>query len=413
MRSKAIATFLTIVSLTGSNLAYAQGIPILYYDPVQGPICAGPLGPGQCALVAQWIATHPGYGGIPVQTPAPVQFPLQQQGFPTPAPISGIPIMPVPGSAGIPVATVQASISATAVNGALECAQMTGQVQNPNVDRFLTCTRGALVLDKDSAVLVGCAEQAAGDKQRLATCAGSSLIGSKLSRDQKKALDCAKESSGDGDTFAGCIADGLVENNLNPQQKKVLNCAIDNDTGSSAFVGCTAKALYGDKLNPEARAAVDCAVQSDGDAQQFGACAANKFFHLNLNPEQQIAVQCVLASGGQPYAAAGCTASKLTLRELEKCSEGIGGDGCFGDNNDLVGKNGFVVRNLAGLAGGPNSVINDPGQILGGPESVFNHPAQVLGGPNSFPNQVLNNVPSPPPIEVGKIGNHKICIPWC
>jgi hypothetical protein len=71
------------------------------------------------------------------------------------------------------------------------------------------------------------------------------------------------------------------------------------------------------------------------------------------------------------------------------------------------------VRNVAALAGGPNSVIRDPGQLLGGPESVLNHPAQLLGGPNSVPNQILRNVPSPPPIEVGTIGNHRVCIPWC
>ena len=101
--------------------------------------------------------------------------------------------------------------------------------------------------------------------------------------------------------------------------------------------------------------------------------------------------------------------------ELSKCFEnGIGGDsGCFGNNNDLVGRNGFVVRNIAGLAGGPNSVVRDPGQVLGGPNSVFNNPKQLLGGPNSVSNQLLRNVPSPPPIEVGKIGNNRVCIPWC
>jgi hypothetical protein len=61
------------------------------------------------------------------------------------------------------------------------------------------------------------------------------------------------------------------------------------------------------------------------------------------------------------------------LCELNKCVErGIGGDGCFGDNNDLVGRKCFVVRNVAALAGRPTSMIRDPGQVLGGPNSVFN-----------------------------------------
>jgi hypothetical protein len=44
---------------------------------------------------------------------------------------------------------------------------------------------------------------------------------------------------------------------------------------------------------------------------------------------------------------------------------------------------------------------------------VFNNPRQILGGPNSVPNQIIRNVLSPPPIEVEKIGNHRVCIPWC
>jgi hypothetical protein len=34
---------------------------------------------------------------------------------------------------------------------------------------------------------------------------------------------------------------------------------------------------------------------------------------------------------------AGCVGTQLTLNELQKCmDEGIGGSGCFGDNNDAV-----------------------------------------------------------------------------
>lgn len=88
---------------------------------------------------------------------------------------------------------------------------------------------------------------------------------------------------------------------------------------------------------------------------------------MNLNPEQQITVQCVVSTGGQPYAAAGCIATRLIALELVKCAtEGFGGDGCFGDSNDLVGKDGWVGRTIGQVAGGPNSVINDPDQIWGG-----------------------------------------------
>ena len=352
-------------------------------------------------MVAQWIATHGGGSvGIPLPNSLPTTLPLPPSGS-------------APDVAGIPA--LNGSISARSAAGAIQCAQMTAQDRQPDVDRFLVCTRGALVLNKDSAMLVSCAEQANGSTSNLAQCAGRGMIGSRLNPDQLKALNCATQNTDDADAFAGCIANGLLAGRLSREQRKVLNCAMDNDVNSREFVSCAARAMFGDRLSPEANAAIDCAVQSQGDFQQFGGCAANKFLRLNLNPEQQIAVQCVVSSGGQPYLAAGCAASRLTTRELTKCVQhGIGGsDGCFGDNNDLVGRNGFVIRNIAALAGGPNSVIRDPDQILGGPNSVFNNPRQLLGGPNSVPNQILRNVPSPPPIEVGKIGNHRICIPWC
>lgn len=383
------------------KLAESQGLQILWVDPVQGPICAGPLGPGACSLVAQWIVAHGGrIPGAPPPNSLPTVLPLPRTGL-------------APSLDVIP--PLSAAVSTKEVEGAIQCAQMTGQNQQPNVDAFLACTRGALVLNQENAILLSCVEQANGSAGNLAQCAGRGLIGSKLNPAQLEAIDCVSKNSDNADGFAGCLANGLLGDKLNFQQRQLLSCATDNGVDSTEFAGCASKALLGTRMSPEADAAIDCAVQSRGDYGQFGACAANRFLNLDLNPEQQIAVQCVVTSGGQPYVAAGCAASRLTFRELTKCVErGVGGDdGCFGKNNDLVGRNGFVVRNIAAIAGGPNSVIRDPGQVLGGSNSVFNHPAQVLGGPNSVPNTILRNIPSPPPIQVGKIGNHRVCIPWC
>jgi hypothetical protein len=135
-------------------------------------------------------------------------------------------------------------------------------------------------------------------------------------------------------------------------------------------------------------------------------------------------------------------ASRLTARELTKCfTDGIGGRGCFGDTNDLVGKNGWVGKQLRAIAGGPNSVFNNPGQLLGGPNSFVRNPGQIWGGDNSFvrnpgqifggrnsfvrnlaeiwegQNAVFNNpsqlLPQPKPLQVGSIGGKRICLPWC
>lgn len=401
MRRLIASSLLILMAIVAPRPTHGQGLQVLWVDPIQGPICAGPLGPGPCPLVAQWMATHGGQSvGIPLPNSLPTILPVPPPGS-------------APSLAGIP--PLSASMASNSVDGAVQCAQMTAQNIQPDVDKFLVCTRGALVLNKDSALLVSCAEQANGNTTNLAQCAGRGIIASKLSPDQMKVVNCAAKNSDDVDHFAGCIATNLGGSQLNRQQRRLLTCATDNDVNSKEFAGCAARTMFGDRLSPETNAAIDCAVQSQGDYQQFGACAANKFLNLNLNPEQQIAVQCVVSSGGQPYVAAGCAASRLTARELTKCVEhGIGGDdGCFGNNNDLIGRNGFVVRNIAGLAGGPNSMIRDPGQVLGGPGSVFNNPGQILGGPNSVPNQILRNVPSPPPIQIGTVGNHRVCIPWC
>jgi hypothetical protein len=393
MRRAVISFFFSLLFLVPG---FAQNLQVLFVDPQQGPICAGPLGPGPCAMVAQWIATH---GQI---APLPNQFPNT---------------MPIPPGGAAPsisnIPALNTSISTNVVTGAVQCAQMTGQTLQPDVDKFLMCTRGAVVLNQDAATLVSCAEQANGDTTNLALCAGKNVIGAQLNDSQMKAVSCVAQHARDENGFAGCIG-GLVAGQLNPQQQQLLNCAANNDVQSVSFAACAGQAMFGRKLPPEANAAIGCAVQSQGDVGQFGACAANKFLNLNLNPEQQIAVQCVVASGGQPYAAAACSATRLTFRELTKCVEhGIGGDGCFGDNNDLIGRKGFVVRNIAALGGGPNSVFNNPLQVLGGPNSIANNPGQILGGPNSVPNVILRNIPSPPPVTLGTVGGHRVCVPWC
>jgi hypothetical protein len=108
-----------------------------------------------------------------------------------------------------------------------------------------------------------------------------------------------------------------------------------------------------------------------------------------LNPEQQIAVQCVAEAGGQPYAAAVCTASRLTLRELRKCvTDGIGGHGCFGDSNDLVGRNGWTSRTFG-------NVLNDLRR--GGPG-----PTNDLFGGQGFAGRTLEDIRrrAPPPLQL-------------
>lgn len=292
-------------------------------------------------------------------------------------------------------------------------------------ETFISCAAPRFLNGQQKAVL-DCAAMEA-DAAAFALCAAPNA-GVKMSDDQRILARCAMSSKGDTSAFAACAGTSFIQRGLGPREQAVIACAAGANGDRSAFVGCAASKLVGGNLSPEQQVALRCTAESGGDPASFGGCAAANMFSLQLNPEQQIAVQCVVSTGGQPYAAAGCIASRLTLRELTKCmTDGFGGDGCFGDNNDLVGRNGFVGRTLGQIAGGPNSVINNPNQIWGGDNSFVRNPGQILGGPNSFvrnpsqifggPNSVFNNpsqlLPQPRPVQLGSIGGKRICLPWC
>ncbi len=327
---------------------------------------------------------------------------------------------------------------------------------------FATCAApyAGIKLSDDQRILARCALQTTGDGGRFAGCAGSAFLGKALGANERAVLDCAAssadatafatcaapnmgiklsddaqnvarcaiQSKGDAESFAGCAGTAFIAKNLGTNERAMLGCATSSGGDTGKFGGCAANVLLGGKLSREQQVAVQCAAQSQGDPTGFATCAGANMFNMQLNPEQQIAVQCVVGTGGQPYAAAGCIGSRLTIRELTKCfTDGFGGRGCFGDSNDLVGRNGWVARTLGQVAGGPNSVINNPSQIWGGDNSFVRNPSQIWGGSNSFvrnpsqiwggPNSIFNNpsqlLPQPRPLQIGSIGGKRICLPWC
>lgn len=303
----------------------------------------------------------------------------------------------------------------------LNCA-----TQSQDAVQFGQCAGSSFMGGAQKAVM-DCAMRAT-DAASFAICAGPN-VGVRMSNEQRILAKCALQSRGDSSDFARCAGAGLVGGSLGPNEQKVLGCAASAGGDTAKFAACSANSVFGERLSREQQIAVQCAAQSQGDATGFATCAGANLLGMQLNPEQQIAVQCLVTTGGQPYAAAGCMASRLTARELSKCvSHGIGGKkGCFGDNNDLVGKNGFVGRTISQLAGGPNSVINNPNQLWGGDNSFVRNPGQIWGGPNSFvrnpsqiwggPNSVFNKpsqvINTPRPLQLGTVGGKRICLPWC
>jgi hypothetical protein len=394
MRAPLAAAIAIGLTISAAVLAFAQQLQVIGNDPVAGPICAGPLGPGPCAAVQQYILN-------------------QQQGQPGPPRV--LPMPDVPGAGPPPIIDGR-----TAQQIAINCARQAGRY----VGSFAACAGQNVILPQDQQAVLDCAVSNSG-VQGFANCAAPHF-GIRLSNEQRIVADCAMRSEGDRDDFLVCAGSRLANQRLTPEQQAVLNCAANAVGDASDFASCAASRIIGPRLSREQRIAVQCAAQSQGDYGTFASCAGANLFNLNLNPEQQIAVQCVVQTGGQPYAAAGCMATRLTARELEKCfTDGIGGSGCFGDNNDLVGRNGWTARTMAQIAGGPNSVIRNPSQIWGGDNSFVRNPGQIWGGSNSFVrnpsqfwggnNSIFNNPAqlAPPPVTIGSVGGHRICLPWC
>lgn len=301
----------------------------------------------------------------------------------------------------------------------VECAQAHG-----SDSRELIGCAGGIFLRPAQAAAVACASSAA-DAAAFATCAANSGAVS-LSNDQRRLVACGAQSKGEGKAFATCLGNAALADHLGQREQDLLACAAGSSGSTVSFAACAAPGMFNAKLSREQAVALQCAAESGGNAASFGACAATNFFNLRLNPEQQIIVQCVASTGGQPYVAAGCMGSRLTARELTKCmSNGFGGkSGCFGDNNDLVGKNGWVSRTFGDLAKVPGAILvnpgliwagdidflREPGKVFGGSNSFFNKPGQIFGGPNSVfhtPGQVFDSVKNP-----GKALKN-ICGKWC
>lgn len=129
---------------------------------------------------------------------------------------------------------------------------------------------------------------------------------------------------------------------LPPETRQAATCLARAGGDAKASAVCVASQYMGKE---EARL-LNCAATAQGYAG-FGICALGP----QMNQEWRIAAECV-AAGGPPPVMAGCVAGRLTIAELEKCfSKGIGGDGCFGENNTLV----VGFRNAA------NDIAHGPG----------------------------------------------------
>jgi uncharacterized membrane protein len=263
----------------------------------------------------------------------------------------------------------------------------------------LCASKGSI--DSEALELASCTSKYLnrGDNGMFARC----LAKNRLSEEQAELFDCAARNRGNYGAMAACAGGGF----LDEDQERILSCVEQNASSYKNMGLCVA----GTRLNSEQSRIVNCVASNSGSYTQMAVCAVGN----QLTPEQQVMVSCAISTGGQPYAMAGCVGTQLTANELQKCiDKGIGGDGCFGRNNtavkfisnawkdvtkgpgpsnDLLGRDGFVGRNLRNAE---RDLRRGPGR---------NHD---LFGEDGF---VRRN--APPPIELGRVGGHRVCIPWC
>ena len=192
-------------------------------------------------------------------------------------------------------------------------------------------------------------------------------IASMMSDDQRRIADCiAGNKAPAGAVF--CVAGRP----LTPAELRIAACAASTGNDMRAIAGCAGLRVVPLKFQRLAA----CVAANPQNAWGAALCAGGH----DLAPERTVFANCAATTGLVPHAMAGCVGGPVTANELRKCLlVGVGGDGCFGDNAAVT----LIARDAwRGLADGPTSVSNRPGQSFGGANSVFNDPDQLAGRPN-------------------------------
>jgi uncharacterized membrane protein len=284
----------------------------------------------------------------------------------------------------------------------LDCV---GNTDSPSA-LAICASEGAL--NPDAKKAADCAEAYADNQQTVGFV--KCMSGSYLDDKSASLVNCAIDNQGNYAAMASCAVDGQ----LTPSQRKLYDCVAQNYNDYRAAGIC----LAGSSLSSDQQRIANCVMNNRGSYIQMGVCAAGP----KLTSEQQVFVQCAISTGGQPYAFAGCVGTQLTLNELQKCiDQGIGGGGCFGRNNeavkfvnnawkdvtkgpgpsnDLLGRDGFLGRNLENAR---NDLEHGPG-----------HNNDLFGG-GGFVGRTLEDARknAPPPLQLGTVGGARICVPWC
>lgn len=146
-----------------------------------------------------------------------------------------------------------------------------------------------------------------------------------LNAEEAEVFDCAIRSDGVLGSAAMCIS----KKRFSPEMRHIYSCTERNQGNYSKIASCAME----NYMTPEQRRIYSCVMSHPESYAKMAVCAVGP----QLTAEQQVFADCAIKTGMQPYAMAVCVGGTLTVNELQKCIDvGVGGNGCFGDNNTLV-----------------------------------------------------------------------------
>lgn len=246
-------------------------------------------------------------------------------------------------------------------------------IQNTDTNASMAVCAAANSLDGDAAPIADCTAKLADDHSPAAF--GRCALKGQFNAQQAALVDCAIDNEGRWSALADCAVGSVAT----PQEREIYRCIADNLNDYKAGGLC----LIESRIPKDQRRIVGCVLQNQQSYVAMGICAAG----VSMTPEQQVFVQCASTTGGEPMSFAGCVGTALTVNELQKClDEGIGGSGCFGDNNtavrlvqnawkdvtdgpgpsnDLLGRDGFVIKSLENIGSDIESGPRSSNDLVG------------------------------------------------
>jgi hypothetical protein len=241
-------------------------------------------------------------------------------------------------------------------------------------------------------------------RTEFAVCVVAPHLPADQAKAVKDAASCYGGSNGDAYKTAGCLVASQVK--LGGDLQLVANCFAES---GGAVLGA-AVCLAGDHVNAELKIAIQCA-QTAVDAISYAVCVGG-----------QLTVKEFLQCQGKRFAQENCFGTNNEFRKLARSllNTDIGPDSVVAQSMnvslDVVNFQVQVIGQAVELAGRlgdeTGRALTDVGEAAGSAVTAAGRAAEnTVQDAKTAMERALPK--APPPIQVGNIGGHRVCVPWC